>query len=139
MSTIGLLSKGATLSYKKATVLTLLPDLLEIPDLGGKVDKVEVTTLADGNKRYINGLKDFGDLPFKFLYGNTLTDSFRVLSGLEATGTVQDWEIALPDGTKFAFSGFPSVKLNSAGVGAALTFNLDIALNSVMVITNPVV
>ena len=138
MATTGLLSKGTTLSYKLASVMTVLPDLQAIPDLGGTVDKIEVTTLADSNKRYIKGLKDFGDLSFKFLYGNAVTDSFRILNGLEAAGTVQDWELELPDGTTFTFSGYPTVVIDGFEGANALTFTLNITLNSAMTVTNPV-
>jgi len=133
----GLLSKGITLSYYLTSAYVELPDLQEIPELGGDIEKVEVTTLADGSRRYINGIKDFGDLAFTFLYANGTTDSFRKLTALEASGLVQKWEVELPDGTKFQFDGFPSVKLASAGVNAPITFTLNIALNSDMDIVNP--
>lgn len=126
----GLLSKDIVLSYDLSGVMTALPDLQEIPDLGVAPEKVEVTTLADGARRYINGIKDYGDLAFTFLYGNEATDSFRILRGLEEAGTVQSWEVELADGTVFAFDGFPSVALAGAGVNAAMTFTLNIALQS---------
>lgn len=134
----GLLTKDITLSYHTGTVFAELPDLQDIPDLGGEIEKVEITTLADGNRRYINGIKDFGDLAFTFLYGNGVADSFRILTGLEAGGLAHQFRVELGDGTIFAFSGFPSVVLNGAGVNEALTFTLNIALNSEMDITNPV-
>lgn len=133
----GLLTKGITLSYKNGAAFAVLPDLIDIPDLGGEVEKVEVTTLADGNRRYINGIKDFGDLAFTFLYANGAADSFRILTGLEAAGAAVEFEVELPDETVFAFSGFPSVILAGAGINEALTFTLNIALNSDIDITNP--
>ena len=135
--TQGLLSKGTTLSYKLASVMTVLPNLLGIPDLGGSVDKVEVTTLADSTRRYIKGLVDYGDLTFRFLYGNAANDSFRILTGLEAADTVQDWEIELPDGTVFAFSGFPTVIVDGFEGANAVTFTLSITINSEIIVTNP--
>lgn len=135
----GILSKGATLSYMKAAVLTELTDLQEIPELGGSVDKVEVTTLADSAKRYINGLKDYGDLSFKFLYDNSsATSSYRILQGLEVAETVQDFTVTFPDGTTFQFDAFVSVVVDSAAVGAALTFTLNLTLNSEIAVGNPV-
>ena len=134
----GILSKNITLGYSAvpATTYTVIPDLQEIPDLGGSVDKVEVTTLADGSRRYINGLVDYGDLAFKFLYDNDdATSSWRVLSGFN--GELKSWEINLPDGTKFQFTGMPSLVLDSVGINAPLTFTLSIALNSAMTIVNP--
>lgn len=131
----GLLSKDIKLSYKDGAAFVELPDLQEIPDLGAAPEKVEVTTLADGARRYINGIKDYGDLAFTFLYGGEATDSFRILRGLEEDGTVQEWQVELADGTLFAFDGFPSVALAGAGVNAAMTFTLNISLQSDIAIT----
>lgn len=134
----GLLSKGITLSYKKSGSFVELPDLQEIPELGGTVEKVEVTTLSDASKRYINGIKDYGDLAFKFLYDNSSADSsYRVLTGLEAAGEAVEFQVKLPDETTFTFSGFPSTVLDGAGVNAPITFTLNIALNSEIEIVNP--
>lgn len=130
---MGILSEGITLGYKadsSGTSYTNLPNLLEIPELGGTVEKVDVTTLADSCKKYINGIKDYGDIAFKFIYDKT---QFSTLNGL--SGSVS-WQVGLPDGddgavgTKATFSGAPSVKLGSAGVNGAMTYTLSIALDS---------
>lgn len=134
----GLLSKGITLSYKKNEVYTVIPDLQEVPDLGGSAEKVDVTTLADANYKYINGIKDFGDLAFKFLYNNAgETSNYRICRGLEEAGQVVEWKVSFPDGTGFEFSGEPSTTIDSAAVNAALTFTLNITLNSDIAVTNP--
>lgn len=133
----GLLSKGITLSYKDTT-FKVINDLMEIPELGGATEKVEVTTLADGAKRYINGIKDYGDLEFKFLYDNSAADSsYRLMSGFETAGTAKEFQVELPDGTTFTFSAFTSVKVDGAGVNAPLTFTASLALNSEIVVANP--
>ena len=135
----GLLSKGITLSYKNADAYVLIPNLQEVPELGGAAEKVDVTTLADANYKYINGIKDFGDLAFKFLYDNTeATSNYRVCRGLEEEGGVVDWKVEFPDGTAFEFSGEASTAIDSASVNAALTFTLNITLNSDIAVTNPV-
>ena len=134
----GLLSKGITLSYKKNEVYTVIPNLQEVPELGGAAEKVDVTTLADGNYKYINGIKDFGDLAFKFLYDNAgETSNYRVCRGLEEAGRVVEWKVEFPDGTGFEFSGEASTAIDSAAVNAALTFTLNITLNSEIAVTNP--
>lgn len=134
----GILSKGITLSYKNSEVWVEIPDLQEIPDLGGDVDTVEVTTLADGAKRYINGIKDYGDLAFVFLYDNsTATSNYRVIRGLEDTGAITEWKVSFPDETEFAFTGSVVTKIAGAGVGDALTFTATITLNSDIKVTNP--
>ena len=135
----GLLTKDITLSYKKNSSYEVLDGLQEVPSLGGTPDKVEVTTLADASRRYIKGIKDYGDLTFKFLYQNdTETSNFRVLRGLEESGKVVEWKVDFPDGTGFAFSGECTVAPSDGAVNAAITFNLTISLNSDIVVTNPV-
>lgn len=121
----GLHSKGIKLSYgTSASNYTELTDLQEIPELGGTPNKIDVTTLDNDAKAYIKGLVDYGDLSFKFLYA---TEQFKTLDAL--TG-VTYWKVTLPDSTTATFTGESSVKLDSVGVDAALTYTLDIALNS---------
>jgi hypothetical protein len=136
----GLLTRGITLAYKDGTFKDL-PDLMDIPDMGGEVEKVEITTLADASRRYINGIKDFGDLAFTFLYSNeAATDSYTILQALEAeyeadpTKEPTEFQVEFPDGTTFTFAGFPSVVIAGAGVNEALTFTLNIALNTAIVV-----
>ena len=123
---MAILSKGIKLAYSSTGTesYTDLTDLLEIPSLGGSVDKVDVTTLADASKKYINGIKDYGDLPFKFNYAK---EQFTTLNGL--TGSV-NFKVTLPDNTTATFSGEPSVSLEGVGVGVAMTYTLNISLDS---------
>lgn len=132
----GLLSKGIKFEYSTdGTAYTEVKNLQEIPSLGGTPDKVDVTCLADGNKKYINGLVDYGDLAFKFLYDNSSeTSNYRVLKGL--TG-VNHFKITFPDNTTFGFTGEVSCSLDAASVNADLTFTANIALNSEIEVTNP--
>mgnify|MGYP003517579270 FL=1 len=123
---MAILSKGIKLSYSSSGTesYTDLTDLLEIPSLGGSVDKVDVTTLADASKKYINGIKDYGDLAFKFNYAK---EQFTTLNGL--TGSI-NFKVTLPDTTTATFSGEPSVSLEGVGVGAAMTYTLNVSLDS---------
>lgn len=127
---MGVLSKGITLSYKTSSAgeFTQLTNLQEIPDLGGETEAIEITTLADEAHVYMDGIKNYGDsIAFKFLYDKT---QFETLTGL--TGTV-NWKVTLPDTTTCTFSGTCSVKLDGAGVNAALGYTLSIKPNSAMV------
>ena len=137
----GLLSKDITLGYDSTgagSSYTDLPLLMEIPNLGTTSEKVDVTTLADPVRKYIDGVKDYGDLAFTFLYDNSeATSSYRVLKAMEGKTEPTKFQVSLPDGTKFTFSGFVSVTLTGSGVNAALTFTLNIALNSDIEVTNP--
>ena len=123
---MAILSKGIKLSYSSTGTesYTDLTDLLEIPSLGGSIDKVDVTTLADASKKYINGIKDYGDLAFKFNYAK---EQFTTLNGL--TGSIH-FKVTLPDTTTATFSGEPSVSLEGVGVGVAMSYTLNISLDS---------
>lgn len=106
----------------------VLTNLMEIPELGGETEAIEITTLADSAHMYTDGIKNYGDsLAFKFLYEQT-----QFFSLADATGS-QDWVVTLPDGETCAFSGTCSVKLDGVGVNAALTYTLSIKPNSEMV------
>jgi hypothetical protein len=127
---MAVISKGITLSYKNggAGEFVELTNLQEIPELGGDVEAIEITTLADAAHTYTDGIKNYGDsLGFKFLYEDA---QFSTLNGL--TG-VSQWQVELPDGTTCSFGGTSSVKLDGVGVNAALTYTLNIKPNSEMV------
>ena len=120
---MALISKGITLSMGEEA----LTNLLEIPELGGEKEAIEITTLADAAHVYTDGLENYGDsLVFKFLYEK---EQFAKLSAL--TGAKQ-WSVALPDGSKCTFSGPGSVKLDGVGTNAALTYSLSVKPSSAM-------
>lgn len=137
-STTGLLSSGAKLAY--ATVptgsetpsYTVLDNLQEVPDLGSVPNTVDVTCLADTNKRNIPGLVDYGSLEFGFLFDPSL---FATLKGLE--GTEYMWKFELPKanstataGTSFAFKAKPVVIMTGAAIDGALKFKLALTVSS---------
>ena len=125
---MAVISKGITLSYKNGGEFIALTNLQEIPDLGGEVEAIEITTLADAAHMYTDGLKNYGDsLAFKFLYEGA---QFTTLNGL--TGA-SEWKVELPEGEACTFSGTSSVKLDGVGVNAALTYTLAIKPNSEMI------
>lgn len=121
---MAVISKGITLSYGEK----VLTNLQEIPELGGDVEAIEITTLADAAHTYTEGIKNYGDsLAFKFLYEDAQFTELNALTGS------QDWTVALPDGTTCSFGGTCSVKLGGVGVNAALTYTLSVKPNSEMV------
>lgn len=127
---MAVISKGITLSYKAAAAsnFTALTNLQEIPELGGDVESIEITTLADASHKYTDGLKNYGDsLAFKFLYESQQFEELAALTG------ELEWQVDLPDGASCEFSGVSSVKLDGVGVGAALTYTLSIKPRSEMV------
>lgn len=112
--------------YKGEVELT---NLMEIPELGGDTEAIEITTLADAAHTYTDGIKNYGDsLAFKFLYE---AEQFQTLNS--AAGEQNEWKVELPDGTTCTFGGTCSVKLDGVGVNAALTYTLGIKPNTEMV------
>lgn len=120
---MAVISKGITLSYGENE----LTNLMEIADLGGDAEAIEITTLADAAHMYTDGIKNYGDsLGFKFLYEK---EQFTTLNGLKES---QSWKVTLPDGATCTFGGTCSVKLDGVGVNAALTYTLSIKPDSEM-------
>jgi len=130
------------LLYKTSTENTFTKELLylmEVPELGGAPEKIEVTTLGDTVKKFIPGIKDYGDLVFKFLYDNATADSnFRVLKGFDENGTSVSFQLQYPDGTAHEFNAIPSVKMDSGAVNGALTFSATMMLQSDVEVTDPI-
>lgn len=122
---MAVISKGITLSLGDKP----LTNLQEIPELGGEVEAIEITTLADSAHTYTDGIKNYGDsLAFKFLYEEAQFTELNALTGS------QEWKVSLPDdGATCSFSGTCSVKLDGVGVNSALTYTLSVKPNSEMV------
>ena len=136
-----MLANGATLGYKttsSASTYTNLPGLKEIPDLGVDPERVDNTCLTDSNMVYEMGIGDLGEITYVFKYDNSsATSPYRVLRGLEAAKTVVYWEETTYDGTKTTFTGQCSVKRTGGGVNDAINFELSIAVNSAITVTDP--
>lgn len=135
-----MLANGATLGYKKSgsSSYTVLKGLKEIPEMGVDPEKVDNTTLEDTIKIYEMGIGDAGDITYKFKYENTSEDSpYRILRELEASGETVSFQETLKDGTKTEFEGQVSVKRTGGGVNGVIEFNLNIALQSGLTITDP--
>lgn len=141
MASKGLLSKGikfyiATYSGTTLQSYSEVTNLQAIPSLGGSKDKVEVTTLADTAHQYINGLIEYGDLDFKFLYDNSgNTANYRVIKTLG--DDVVSVKVELPDTTTFVFDAMLSASIDEAEPNQALTFTVRAALQSAITVTNP--
>ena len=135
-----MLANGAKLGFKKSggASFTDLPGLKEIPEMGIEPEKVENTCLTHKNKQYENGIGDPGDLVYKFRYENTKEDSpYRVMRKAQDSGEVLDFQETLIDGTTTEFSGQVSVKRTGGGVNGVVEFNLSIALQSELKVTDP--
>ncbi|WFA10332.1 phage tail tube protein [Tissierella sp. Yu-01] len=130
----------AVLSHKAegASTYTDLELLMEIPEIGGDPEKIEVTTLKDKNKKYIPGISDLGDLAFIFLYDNSdSTSDYRVLKGFQDDKKLVSFKLMYPDGSGHEFDAYVNVKIAGGGVNAAKTFTATMFLQSDIVDINP--
>lgn len=125
----GMISKGITLKIGDLVVT----GLQSTPEISESKEKLETTTLANANKTYIDGLKDFGDsLSFSCLY---LKDEFLAVRQL-ADGEGKEVELKYPDGMTVTFTGSVSTVLSGAEVNSVLTYSIEITPMSDIVITD---
>lgn len=127
----GILTKGITLSYKATSGVgdyTVLTNLMEIPEIGnGEKEMIDVTVLTDEVKKSIAGLGDSAQtLGFKFLYEQ---EQFQTLA---AMNTSMEWKVSMPGEAAIAatFTATPAVRFDSAAPNAALTYTLNLSVES---------
>lgn len=136
----GLSANKTKISYKKgaSSTFTELPDLMEVPEFGGAPEKIDVTVLSDTVKKYVPGIKDLGDLVFKFLYDNSSeTSNYRVLKAMDDAAETVTFQLEYPDNTSHQFDAIPSVKMDAGAINGALTFSVTMLLQSDITVTNP--
>lgn len=111
--------------------------LVEVPEVYGKSEKIEKTTLSDANKRYLMGIKDPGDLALKFNYDNaTATDNFRILKAYETNNTLVQFKIEYQDGTWVEFAAYVSVNIDSVKPNDIVKMTVTLTIDSEFTTTN---
>jgi hypothetical protein len=128
------------ISYKVgAGTYTEIEGLIDVPEMGGSRDKVDVTNLSDKIKRSVYGLKDMGELTFKFNYDNsTVTANYRVLKGIEDADSLASFQVTYPDESTHVFDAYIHVKLDGAKVGSVLQFSVTMLVQTDITVTNPI-
>lgn len=111
-----------------------LCDIKEFPDLGSAPDTIDVTTLSDGQKMYLNDIFDPGNLEFNSNYDPDVYDTLKALEGKTEKyavwfGGTESGGVVTPDGSagKFEFEGELAVWVKGAGVSAAVDMGISIA------------
>lgn len=112
---------------------TSIPGLQSIPSLGGEPERVDITTLSDTQRHYLNGVKDYGELEFTFLYipattGTSSTPSNYSTAKTFVDGTEKTVTLTLRTGVSFTIKGTIQIGLNEAGINEAYTWTLTIGL-----------
>jgi hypothetical protein len=110
----------------------------EIGQLGGTPSELDATCLKDGIKKNVPGVQDVSAFEVTYLYDNTSADSdFRRLRALQTAGNPVSVEVELPDGTKYATTGFVSTYVDGAKVDELITAKRTVSSQSDWTITNP--
>ena len=123
-------ANNTKLLYKKqdASEFMPIPYLMEVPEFGGTPEKIDITTLSDKVKRYMPGIKDYGDLVFKFLYESGVGSNYSMLKGLADVDEAAAFKIEYPDGSAHEFYAIPAVKMDAAAINDVLTFSATMIL-----------
>ena len=117
---------------------TELVPVKDFPDLGSAPDTIEVTTLRDKMKRYIQGLQDTGS--FEFTYNYTKTD-FTKAKALDDNAT-HYFELDFGndgeggEGT-FFFAGQVTTYVAGTGTGSVVEAKIVVTCDSEVKTTKP--
>ena len=131
-------ANGTKLMHKVNGEDVQIQFLMEVPEFGGTPEKIDVTSLSDTTKSYITGIKDYGDLVFKFLYDNSSDKAnYRVLKKYETNNTAAEFTLVYPDGTGHQFTATPAVKMDAGAINGALTFSCTLTLQGEIIVKNP--
>lgn len=120
------------------TYAELVP-IKDFPDLGSAPDTIEVTTLRDKMKRYIQGLQDTGSFEFTYNYTN---DAYTKVKALD-DNAVHYFELDFGndgeggEGT-FFFAGQVSTYIAGTGTNSVVEAKLIVTCDSEVTTTKPV-
>lgn len=116
-----------------------LVDIVTMPDLGSDPDQLDITTLSDGQRRYMPGIKESSSMDFTYNYDK---ETFKKLSELEGqeldlaiyAGFSGEFGSEVPDGHDgiWRFKGYISTRKTSQQVNGAPQANLRITPSSVI-------
>lgn len=109
---------------------TKLVDIKDFPALGGEPERIDVTTLSDGQYMYTPGIQTMEAMTFTANYDATSFSTLKALEGKEEEYAV--WFGAASGGTpdgnrgKTSFKGELSVYIDGAGVNEAINMKITI-------------
>ena len=119
------------------TYAELVP-IKDFPDLGSAPDTIEVTTLRDKMKRYIQGLQDTGSFEFTYNYTN---DAYTKVKALD-DNAIHYFELDFGndgeggEGT-FFFAGQVSTYIAGTGTNPVVEAKLIVTCDSEVTTTKP--
>lgn len=118
---------------------TKLVDIVDLPDIEEEDDEIEITTLSDGQRRFMPGIKGNSSKDFTINYDYETFKSLREMEGSEKDlaiwcGFTGDLGNETPDGSdgKWTFKGYITVRKTSQSVGDAPQAVLRVTPSSVI-------
>lgn len=122
------------LMKKSGSSYAILVPIKEYPDLGSAPEGIDVTTLSDHIRKYVNGLQDVDTLEFTCNFDKDDYATVKALAGTETDlavvfGANTSGE---PDGHDgiFIFKGQPDVFVTGSGVNDAREMTVSVNLTS---------
>lgn len=111
----------------------------DIGDIGAAPSELDATCMKDTMKKSVPGVQETKAFEVTFLFDNSGTDSdYRRLKKIQDAGEPVALEVAFPDGTKFATTGYVSVMVSGAKVDELVSAKLNLSLQSDWSVTDPV-
>lgn len=118
---MAILANATTVSFKLGE--QPIAGLKSLPDFAENKEQVEVTCLSDVQKKYIAGLKDFGELSYTFNYDKAEAAKVKAQEGKDVAV-----EVKLADGTTITYTAECSLTINAASSGAVM----EMAVNTIV-------
>ena len=115
-------SIGVTIKVGESITLDNVSD---IPDLGATPEQIDVTAIGDDTRKYIDGIKDPGELEFTCFYEKEMYKKLNELVG------EQNIVVTFKDSSTITIKGTVSVAIAWFGVGDAVTFTLKVAVSEI--------
>ena len=144
MADKGLLTYQTYLMYRTTTngTYSKLIDITSFPDLVPPKDRVEITSLSDAMRVYINGIGDTSEMQFAANYTPANYSAVSALEGHQygyavyfgASGAAGS---EVPDGHngKFSWTGDISAGISGGGVNEAVGMTINCTPSSAIVFT----
>ena len=107
--------QGTMLYYKNGNSYAELVGILDVPDLGGAGNTIEVTELKSPVKQYISDRKDSGDLDFNY---NRTATNYETVSGI-CDGSEHEFLVYMSDGTGTYIKGTCTTWKSGYSAGSA--------------------
>lgn len=126
---------GTQLMYKQSTSYSKLVDIKDFPNLGGEPEKIQTTTLSNGQHTYTEGVQDTDNLTFTANYTKSVYETIVALKGTEQTFAVYFGSSG--DDGKFYFKGTISVFVKGAGVNDVVEMQITIVPTTEITTTEP--